>query len=86
MDDAPAATRGKMTIPEKWTQPSGKAAASWRDIDSEDRENSVRRDITRRLKCICKELSTVEFQALVAKMTKEQLRGERPLHRWIPET
>jgi hypothetical protein len=84
MDDAPAATIGKMTIPEKWTRSSGKAVASWRDIDSEDRENSVRKDITRRLKCICQELSTVEFQALVAKMTTEQLRGERTLHRWIP--
>jgi hypothetical protein len=26
----------------------------------------------------------VEFQALVAKMATEQLRGERALHRWIP--
>jgi hypothetical protein len=52
-------------------------------MSSEDRENSVRKDITRRLKSICKELSAVEFQALVAKMTSEQLRGERILPRWI---
>jgi tRNA G37 N-methylase TrmD len=84
MDDAPAATIGKMTIPEKWTRSSGKAVASWRDIESEDREKSVRTDITQRLKCICRELPAPEFQALVAKMTTEQLRGERTLHRWIP--
>jgi len=86
MDDAPAATIGKMTIPEKWTRSSGKAVASWRDIESEDREKSVRKDITQRLKCICQELPAPEFQALVAKMTTEQLRGERTLHRWIPLT
>jgi hypothetical protein len=85
MGDAPAATIGKMTIPEKWTRSSGEAVPSWRDIDSEDRESSIRKDITRRLKCICKELTIAEFQALVAKMTREQLRGERTLHRWIPE-
>jgi tRNA G37 N-methylase TrmD len=83
ISDAPAATRGKMTIPEKWTRSSGAAVASWRDMSSEDRENSVRKDITRRLKCICNELSIVEFQALVARMTSEQLRDERILPRWI---
>ncbi|HEV7839936.1 MAG TPA: hypothetical protein VGO75_17825 [Gemmatimonadaceae bacterium] len=66
-----------MTIPEKWTRSSGAAAAGWRDVVSEDRETSVRKDITRRLKCICKELSIEEFHALVAKMTSEQLRGEQ---------
>jgi hypothetical protein len=75
-----------MTIPDEWTRSSGRAVASWRDIDSEDRENSVRNDIARRLKCICKELSITEFQALVAKMTSEQLRGERTLQRWIPQS
>lgn len=82
--DAPAATTGKMTIPEKWTRSSGKAVASWRDIESEDRESSVRKDIALRLNSSCQELSPPEFQALVAKMTTEQLRGERTLHRGIP--
>ena len=58
---------------------------SRRDLNSEDRENSVRKDITRRLESSCKELSRAEFQALVAKMTREQLRGERSIQRWIPQ-
>jgi len=77
--------RGEMSIPEKWTRSSGPAVASWRDVSSEDRENSVRKGIALRLKSICKELSIVEFQALVAKMTSEQLRGERT-HCSIPRT
>ena len=84
-DHAPAATRGEMTIPEKCTRSSGAVVASWRDVSSEDRENSVRKGIALRLKSICKELSIVEFQALVAKMTSEQLRGERT-HCSIPRT
>ena len=71
-----------MTIPEKWTRSSRAAVASWRDMSSEERENSVRTGIALRLKCICKDLSIVEFQALVAKMTSEQLRGERAIGRF----
>ena len=74
-----------MTIPEKWTRSNGAAVASWRDMSSEAREDSVRKGIALRLKCICKDLPIVEFQALVAKMTSEQLRGERA-HRSIPQT
>jgi hypothetical protein len=74
-----------MSIPEKWTRSSGAAVASWRDVSSEDRENSVRKGIALRLKSICKEMPIVEFQALVAKMTSEQLRGERT-HCSIPRT
>ena len=44
---------------------------------SGDRENKIREDLTRRLKCVCEEMSSEEFEALVAKMTTEQLRGER---------
>jgi len=54
-------------------------------MSSEERENSVRTGIALRLKSICKDLSIVEFQALVAKMTSEQLRGERT-HCSIPRT
>jgi hypothetical protein len=54
-------------------------------MSSEAREDSVRKGIALRLKCICKDLPIVEFQALVAKMTSEQLRGERA-HRSIPQT
>lgn len=52
---------------------------------SGDRENRVREDLTRRLKGVCGEMSSEEFEALVAKMTTEQLRGERtPPHRTRP--
>jgi hypothetical protein len=68
---------GKMSIPEKRARSSGKSVSSWRDMSPGDRENSVRNDLTSRLKCVCKDLSSVDFEALVAKMTSEQLRGER---------
>jgi len=74
-----------MTIPEKWTRATGLAVASGRDVSSEDREDSVSKDIARRLMRTCKELSVVEFRALVAKMTSEQLRGERSVQRVIPQ-
>jgi hypothetical protein len=45
-------------------------------VDPENREDSVRRDLTRRLKRICEKLSTAEFEALMLKMTREQLRSE----------
>src|SRR4026208_281465 len=80
----PRSNRGTMTIPEKRTRSGGLAVASWRDISSEDREDSVSKDIARRLMRTCKDLSVVEFRALVAKMTSEQLRGERNLQRVIP--
>ena len=42
----------------------------------ESREDCVRRDLMHRLKRICANLSSAEFEALVLKMTREQLRGE----------
>jgi hypothetical protein len=66
-----------MSFLEKPARSSAKAGSSWRDMNPEDREDSVRRDLTSRLKCVCKDLSSVDFEALVAKMTSEQLRGER---------
>jgi hypothetical protein len=53
--------------------------ASSRGLDrknAESREDSVRKDLTRRLKCVCADLSSVEFEILVTDMTREQLRGE----------
>lgn len=44
--------------------------------NAESREDSVRKDLTRRLKCVCSDLSSVEFEVLVTDMTREQLRGE----------
>ncbi len=36
----------------------------------------MRKDLKRRLKHVCEHLSRVDFDGLVAKMTREQLRGE----------
>ena len=46
----------------------------------ESREDSVRKDITQRLKRVCENLSGAEFEALVLKMAREQLRGEGVVH------
>jgi hypothetical protein len=44
--------------------------------NAESREDSVRKDLTRRLKGVCADLSSKEFEVLVGDMTREQLRGE----------
>lgn len=36
----------------------------------------VRKDIKRRLRLICRELSVADFAALIEKMAREQVRGE----------
>jgi hypothetical protein len=46
----------------------------------ESRENCVRKDITLRLTRVCDNLSSADFEALVLKMTREQLRGEGAVH------
>lgn len=43
----------------------------------ESREDCVRKDLTLRMKCVCTNFSSVDFEALVKDMTREQLRGER---------
>lgn len=45
-------------------------------VSPESREDSVREGLTRRLKHVCEKLSSADFEALVLKMTREQLRGE----------
>jgi hypothetical protein len=42
----------------------------------ENREDCVRKDLTRRIKCVCADLTTLDFEALITAMTREQLRGE----------
>lgn len=42
----------------------------------ESREESVKKDLTLRLKGICEHLSKLDFDVLVSDMTREQLRGE----------
>ena len=46
----------------------------------ESREECVRKDLTGRLERVCADLSRADFEALILKMTREQLRGERSLH------
>jgi len=75
-----------MSISDGWARSSGKAPPNWRDMSLVDREDSVHQDLARRLKCVCKELSSVDFEALVSKMTSEQLRGERLPARRPPQS
>jgi thioester reductase-like protein len=42
----------------------------------ENREDRVRQDLTRRIKCVCADLTMMDFEALITAMTREQLRGE----------
>lgn len=46
----------------------------------ESREDCVRKDLMLRLKRVCENLSSADFEALVLKMTREQLRGEAVAH------
>jgi hypothetical protein len=46
----------------------------------ESREDCVRKDLMLRLKHVCENLSNAEFEALILKMTREQLRGEGAVH------
>lgn len=69
-----------MVIPEDLVRRFADTLLSSRALDcenAESREDCVRNDLTRRLKCVCADLSSVEFEALVKDMTREQLRGER---------
>jgi capsule polysaccharide export protein KpsE/RkpR len=68
-----------MSIPEKWVRAGRQSVFSSPDLKSESlgvREECVRKDLTQRLKRICENLSSSDFEALIAKMTREQLRGE----------
>jgi len=46
----------------------------------ESREDCVRKDLADRLKHVCENLPSAEFDALVLQMTREQLRGEGAVH------
>ena len=70
-----------MSIPEKekWVRAGRNSVFSWPDLKAESpghREDCVRKDLTHRLTHICENLSSLDFEALIAKMTREQLRGE----------
>jgi len=73
-----------MLFPKKPTRvPTGETIFSSLALNlktQESREDCVRKDLTHRLKHICQELSSADFDALVLKMTGEQLRGESAVH------
>jgi hypothetical protein len=71
-------------MPEKWIRVAGKNVFYSPDIGPENpdsREDCIRKDLMLRLKHACEHLSRVDFEALVSKMTHEQLRGEGILGR-----
>ena len=74
-----------MSIPEKWIRGSATIVHSPDIISAspDSREDCVRKDLTLRLKRVCEHLSILDFNALVLKMTYEQLRGEGILGRRI---
>lgn len=75
-----------MSVPEKWVRADGKSVFHSLNLNCESRENRedcVRKDLTLRLKHICEHLSSIDFEALISKMTHEQLRGEGILGRRI---
>ena len=73
-----------MLFPKKPTRvPTGETIFSSLALNlksQESREDCVRKDLTHRLKHICEDLSVADFEALVLKMTQEQLRGEGAVH------
>ena len=75
-----------MSIPEQLIRARAKRVFHLPDPKSESpesREDCVRKDLTVRLKRVCEHLSHVDFEALILRMTREQLRGEGILGRRI---
>jgi hypothetical protein len=72
-----------MSITERLNRARAAAASNSLDFDSESpesREDCLRKDLARRLQNVCDNLSSVDFEALVLKMTREQMRGEGVSH------
>lgn len=68
-----------MSIPETFLRVKSQSAFSafeGKYPGSGERELYVRTDLTRRLKHICEDMSAAEFEVLLAKMTREQLRDD----------
>ena len=55
---------------------SGSSLADLSAASGDTREDTVRKGLSARLKVVCENLSATDFQALLSKMTREQLRGE----------
>ena len=68
-----------MSITERLARARAAAVSNSIDLEPESlesREDSLRKDLTRRLQNVCDNLSSGDFEALVMKMTREQMRGE----------
>lgn len=72
-----------MSITERLIRARAAAVLNSLDLESESpgtREDCVRKDLARRLERICENLSRVDFEALIMKMAREQMRGEGVTH------
>jgi hypothetical protein len=72
-----------MSITERLNRARAAAVSNSLDLNSESvesREDCLRKDLARRLKNVCANLSSGDFEALVLKMTREQMRGEGVSH------
>jgi hypothetical protein len=68
-----------MAIPGKFVRTVGGALPGSPDFDlerSRSRAESVRQEVSLRLKGVCRHLSAVDFDALVLQIARVQLRGE----------
>ena len=68
-----------MSITDRLIRARAAAASNSLELNSESvesREDCLRKDLARRLKNVCANLSSGDFEALVLKMTREQMRGE----------
>src|SRR6476469_2345489 len=74
----------QLSFPAKFVHGTRNTIPLWAEIRVESREESIRKDLTQRLKLTCVNMSSADFAALVTKMTQEQLRGERIPERPIP--
>lgn len=69
-----------MSIDERLVTAGEKTGLHLPDLNSEvrdKREECVHTDLAQRLKGICGNLDSADFEALLTQMTSEQLRGER---------
>ncbi|MDQ6770407.1 MAG: hypothetical protein M3Z54_10515 [Gemmatimonadota bacterium] len=61
----------------EWRDAAIRPASAAEPVETyESGEDRVRNDLTRRPKGVCEKLSREDFDALILRMTREQLRGE----------
>jgi hypothetical protein len=66
------------SIPEKPVPPADadRDSLDLHPDSPESREDCIRKSLIKRLKTVCADLTPTDFEALVLKMTREQLRSE----------